>query len=204
MNTCTHKPPPLHPHSISSSFPASPFFTLWGLLKGAWLYFQLGATQGSFPLGSWQEMKAVHIVPDAFQHYASVGRRENHPFPSHMAYPNVCLHEETVKIQAMEDLLKRKAQFHKIWLHAFLFFNWTNFPQPQWPSCSSDDNRPQTKESFSFHFRCMELHPANCSSVNGTLNMTPRDDNTPLGLWQAWLKDDITVFSGGSVKRICS
>lgn len=146
MNTCTHKPPPLHPHSISSSCPASPFFTLWGLLKGAWLYFQLGATQGSFPLGSWQEMKAVHIVPDAFQHYASVGGRENHPFPSHMAYPNVCLHEETVKIQAMEDLLKRKAQFHKIWLHAFSFLNLTDFPQPQRPSCSSDDNKPQTKE----------------------------------------------------------
>lgn len=83
MNTCTHKPPPLPPPSISSSFPASPFFTLWGLLKGAWLHFQLGATQGSFPQGGWQEMKAVHIVPDAFQHYTYVGGRENYPSPCH-------------------------------------------------------------------------------------------------------------------------
>lgn len=81
MNTCTHKPPPLPPHSVSSSFPASPFFTLWGLLKGAWLHSQLGATQGSFPRGGWQEMKAVHIVPDAFQHYTYVGGRENYHSP---------------------------------------------------------------------------------------------------------------------------
>lgn len=81
MNTCTHKPPPLPHRSCSSSFPASPFFTLWGLLKGAWLHFQLGATQGSFPQGGWQEMKAVHIVPDAFQHYTYVGGRERYPPP---------------------------------------------------------------------------------------------------------------------------
>lgn len=45
MNTCTHTPPN---HTISSPFPASPSCpTLWGLLKGAWLHFQLGATWGS-------------------------------------------------------------------------------------------------------------------------------------------------------------
>lgn len=51
MNTCTHKPPPLPPHSISSSFPASPFLISWGLLKGPWLHFQFGSNSGVLPPG---------------------------------------------------------------------------------------------------------------------------------------------------------
>lgn len=34
-------------------------------------------------------MKAVHIVPDAFQHYTYVGGRENYPSP--LSHTSVCV-----------------------------------------------------------------------------------------------------------------
>ena len=93
MNTLAHTSHPLSPpHSISSSIFPLPFFTLWGLLKGAWLHFQLGATRGSFPQGGWQEMKAAHIVPDAFQFHTYVGGGENYPSPLSHASHWVCVY----------------------------------------------------------------------------------------------------------------
>lgn len=93
--TLAHKPP--HPSLLTVSlllFPLSPLFTLWGLLKGAWLHFQLGAAQGSFPRGGWQEMKAVHIVPDAFQHYTWVEEKKL-PLSCHLLHTACVYLQET-------------------------------------------------------------------------------------------------------------
>lgn len=38
----------------------------------------------------------------------------------------------------------------------------------------------QTRNSSVLH-RCTEPHPVICVSVNGILNLTPQDDNTPPG-----------------------
>lgn len=178
------------PHSISSSFPASPFFTLWGLLKGAWLHFQVEATRGSLPQGGWQEMKAAHIVPDAFQRNTSVGGGENYPSPVTCHCVCVCP-----------------------WVCRFLWIrlNWGD-------TCKIRDvihvhisantySLALDRGGFFFffftpHFRCRKPHPIICVSVNGILNVTPRNDNTPPGPWQGQPRDDITIFSGGQVKHV--
>lgn len=103
------------------------------LLKGAWLHFQLGATRGSFPQGGWQEIKAAHIVPDAFQFHTYVGGGENYPSPLSHASHWVCVFIYRIKLTSTEDLwvILLRIKERKIminYLVQLMFYVWKNVP----------------------------------------------------------------------------
>lgn len=83
-------PPP--PKSISSFFQLPPLSLCEVCLKEHDSIFNLEELGGPSPEGGWQEMKAVHIVPAAFQHYTSVAGSENYPSPCHTPHTvRVCM-----------------------------------------------------------------------------------------------------------------
>lgn len=111
MNELTHKPPP----SPSSQHPLffSPSLTLLGLLEGAWLHFQSGATRGSVPWGRLAGNEGSAHCALCFQHYTSAGGRENYPSP--VAHLILCVYlqdqsEEMCKrgVRPQVKCLKRK------------------------------------------------------------------------------------------------
>lgn len=88
LQTQAGPPCPLVPLLL---FPLPPLSLCECCLKEHDSIFNRDDLRGPSPEGSWQEMKAVHIVPDAFQPYTSVAGTENYPSPAKHLTLCVCL-----------------------------------------------------------------------------------------------------------------